>query len=315
VRDTISTFGENQVLTEDVRLEQTSSEPVVVRVLRQGPNITRDGKHEVHLELKVDGSSFAIEAGSIKEAIDKLNEQIKSLSKKSPQSGQDKKKAEALDKAVKALADTTKRMAEANARAVDEKGKIERKVFVLEQLEGKLQDEKRAVVRKMEQDSAEDAARLGEALTKDLKGLHQVRVFVNESGEEKLSDDKKAADRTKIRKQVEKLSAELREKRVELAAAQKRLSELEREGDSNARKTVTINKSVTRSPLVDIVKPVDPTQHRLELHVGPDGRTIGGFAGKLPSSDQKRIDELEKTLKKLLEEVASLKKEKGGANH
>ena len=331
VREVISTFPEDQVLTEDVRLEKISPEPVVVRFLRQGLNKNGDDKHVVHLELKIDGSGFAIEADSIREAIDKLNDQIKILSKKSPQSTKDKQRAEALTTAVKALANTTKKMDEANAKAKDAKGKIEKKVYLLEQfegklqdekkaLEGKLQDEKKAVLRKIEQGkkiSAENAARLTEKLASDLDGIRQVRVRVNASENENASDDKKAADRTAIRKQVEKLSAELREKRVELAAAQKRLSALEHEANIKAPRSVTITKPLTKSPVIGEGKPDDPTEHRVELHirsfdesVKDPGRTL---STKLPSSDQMRIDALERTLKKLLAEVASLKKEKGGA--
>ncbi len=112
---------------------------------------------------------------------------------------------------------------------------------------------------------------------------------------------------------------EVREKSVALAAAKKRLSELDRESS----RTVTIHRNVTTAPLVGVVKPADPTQNRVELHIGSkDGQvTIGSkdglitgqsltLHGRLQSSDQKRIDELEQKLQKLLEEVASLKKEK-----
>jgi hypothetical protein len=286
---------------------------VVVRLLQKGSDKDGDGKHEVHLELKTDGSAFVIEADSIKEAIDKLNDQIKLLAKKSPPSVQDKKKAEALDKAVKALADSVKKINAASSNAKDAKGKIEQKIIVLKQLQDKLQDEQHAVTHKLVQDEkirAELEGRLSEALTQDRKDHQQVRVILKKSADEKVSDDRTAADRTAIRKQVEKLSGELREKRVELAAAQKRLSELEHEGGVKPPKTATTARTVTRSPFVGVITPDDPTQNRLEFHVVPDGRAVGGFVHGLPSSDQKRIDELEKKLQKLLDEVASLKKEK-----
>ena len=188
-------------------------ETVIVRLERQGSTKTGDGKIQVHLELKTDGSAFVIEADSLKEAISKLNEQVKALSKKSTKSVQDKKKAEALDKAVKALADSVKKIDEANSSAKLAKGKVEQKIVVLKQLEGKLQDEKRAVIRKIEQGkkiSAENAAR-SEAKAKDLKGFFQARVNVDE----RLSDDKKAAEKMKmeIRTKVKVLSKELEQKR------------------------------------------------------------------------------------------------------
>ena len=128
----------------------------------------------------------------------------------------------------------------------------------------------------------------------------------------KLLDEKKAAERNAIRKSVEKLSMEVKEKSVALAAAKKRLSELDRESS----KTVTIHRNVTTAPFVGVVKPADPTQHRLELRVDSKDGQVKGQAStlrsRLPSSDQKRIDELEQKLQKLLEEVASLKKEKAG---
>jgi chromosome segregation ATPase len=226
---------------------------------------------------------------------------------------QDKKQAEALDKAAKALADSIKKINAASSNAKDAKGKIEQKIIVLKQLQDKLQDEQQAVTHKLLQDEkirTEIEGRLREALTQDSKELKQVRVIRYKSALETLSGDKTAADRTAIRKQVEKLSAELQEKRVELAAAQKRLSELEHQADGKSPQAARITKSVTRPPVFGVVKPDDPTNRVLELHVGPDGKAIGSFVGKLQSSDQKRIDELEKKLQKLLEEVASLKKEK-----
>jgi bla regulator protein BlaR1 len=314
VRETVSTFPENQVLTEVVRLEDASPETVVVKLDSVRSQITGDGKSEVHLELRTDGATYVIEADSLKAAIDKLNEQIKALSKKSPQSAQDKKKAEALDKAVKALGDTVKRV-DAVKSTGEVKGQHKLKQIELEKLVEKLnrdgrQDIASKIVAEAEAKQAanvkQDQTRRTQKLAKAVDDLQQVRV-VARLELDKASDDKKAADRAAIRKQVEKLSAELKEKRVELAAAQKRLSELEREGGNKSPKTAT---TVTRAPFVGVVTPTDPTQNRrLELHVDGGHQAIRGFVGKLPSSDQQRIDALEKTLQKLLEEVASLKKE------
>src|ERR1039457_19542 len=96
------------------------------------------------------------------------------------------------------------------------------------------------------------------------------------------------------------LSMEVREKRVELAAAQKRLSELEHDADRKSPNSVTITKRVTTSPVVGVVKPVDPTKHRVEVHIGSDDGLVKGHGltlfGKTQPSDQKRIDELEKKL-------------------
>jgi len=308
VKKTISSFPENQlrvqVLTGADQLMQASPESFVLSLERQASDKAGDGKPRIRLELKTDGSWVVIEADSIPEAIKKLKDQTDALFSKAPLSAKDDKKwAEALELAIKALADTTKQIDEAKSSAGKAKGKSGQKTMV---------------IRKIEQDkkiSAQDAARLSEAKTKDLKSVHQVRVIVEDLGGEKLSDDKKAAERKAIRQRVEKLSMEVREKRVELAAAQKRLSELEHEADRKSPKSVTITKSVTPSPIVGVVKPVDPTNHRVELHIGSHDGLVTTDQGLTlttnhPSSDQRRIDALEKTLQKLLKEVASLKKEK-----
>jgi bla regulator protein blaR1 len=278
------------------------TEGLVVSLKRQGPDNTSDGKPRIRLELKTDGSAVVIEADSIPEAIKKLKKQIDALFSKAPLSTkEDKRWAEALELAIKALGDTAKRVDEAKSSADKARQQIE---------------ENKVVIRKLELDkkiSAEDAARRSDAKAKDLKGLHQVRVLVEELEGEKLPDDKKAAERNAIRQKVKTLSVEVQQKRVELAAAQKRLSELEHEADPRSNKSVTITKKATTAPLLGVVKPVDPTKHRVEVRLRADDLLLKGQdltqGGKLPSSDQKRIDELEKKLEKLLDEVASLKKE------
>jgi len=296
-----------QVLTGVVaEVDNTTPGRIIIRTKRHGSDPTGGGKSEVHLELRIDGSAIVIEADSLPEAVKKLKEQIDALFSSGPVSSEaDKKRAEVLEKALKLLGDTAKHIDEANSSADKAKGKIE---------------QKKILIRKLEQDqkiSAENAARLSEAKTKDLKSVHQVRVTVEDLGGEMLSDEKKAAERNAIRQRVEKLSAELREKRVELAAAQKKLSELEHEADRKSPKSVTITKRVTPPPVVGVLKgvvtPVDPTKRRVAVRVTSDDMVLEGdgltLIGKLPSSDQKRIEELEKKLEKLLEEVASLKKD------
>jgi len=314
VRQTISAIPENQqhvqILSDTLKLVRDVPEDLVVRLDRVGSGKTGDGKSEVHLELRTDGATYVIEADSLKAAIDKLNEQIMALSKKSPQSAEDKKKAEALDKAVKALGDTVKRVDAVKSTGGQHKLKqieFEKRLEKLNR-DGRQDIASKIVAEAQAKHAANvkaDQTRRTEKLAKAVDDLQQVRV-VARLELDKASVDKKAADRAAIRKQVEKLSAELKEKRVELAAAQKRLSELEREGGSKSPKTAT---TVTRAPVFGVVTPTDPAQHRLELHVGADRQAVGAFVGKLPSSDQKRIDELEKKLQKLLEEVAGLKKE------
>ena len=91
------------------------------------------------------------------------------------------------------------------------------------------------------------------------------------------------------------------------------------------RVTVKVNpvkkaaKAVRQKSLVGEIKKVEPKQRRVELQIGSDDGLVPGHELKLSSSrpgtvkvpaEQQRIDELEKKLKELLDEVTKIKKEK-----
>ena len=132
VEDLISTVPDAiqgvQPVVGVIQLDEAAPAKVIVRAEIHQSDTTDDAKPNIHLELQTDGSAFVIEADSLKEAISKLNERVKALSKKSAKSALDKKQAEALDKAVKALADTAKHIDDIKSNS-DKKG-IEKRLLI-----------------------------------------------------------------------------------------------------------------------------------------------------------------------------------------
>ncbi len=131
-----------------------------------------------------------------------------------------------------------------------------------------------------------------------------------------ISPEKKA-EIDKVQGQVQKLTRELEEKQRELAEARARLAKLE---GTHALRVVQhlrlepdTAKPVTASPK-HVVRP----DHAWVI-VGSDAKTLPdlpGLPGSVPGrvvkvpSDQQRLEALERTLRKLIDEVDSLKKDR-----
>ena len=115
-----------------------------------------------------------------------------------------------------------------------------------------------------------------------------------------------ALERTKIQRQIEKLQAELQQKSHEFEIAQKKLSELRPgvSGKLEFRNAATIKKGESSKPRIELQFRTEDGQLKAK------GHGVGvGVKSQNPDQKQKRLEELESSLRKLLEEVASLKKQ------
>jgi bla regulator protein blaR1 len=217
-------------------------------------------KEQFSFVFDTDDSASVIAADSFDDAIKKLNEQIKEIDKKSPQSDKDKARQKALTNALKELKGAA--------------GKIK--------------------------DSDESGDKV-----KSQKNVRKVVV-------RRLDDDKKISPEAKAEidkalAKVKALAKELQSKQNELREAQRNLSQLQgkvRALALTARVNVDGKKAegLTIAPIapmgrMGVMTPSNTVERRVTVR-------RDGDAG------QKRIDDLEKKLEKLLEEVASLKKDR-----
>jgi bla regulator protein blaR1 len=240
-----------------------------------GSGVASDGKEEIHVEIRSDDQGTSVKAGSMDEAIAKLKAQIETITKKNDQTEKDKVLVRALERAVRSL--ETAARAGADRKAVPATGA-----------------EKLAVVVRDRKVQSDDK-------------LSKVQ------SDNKLSDEAKA-EIEKARKQVQDLSQALAAKQRELHEARAKLLKLEQRNSANAfararavsdaRVVVRDARAIHRgdkSPSDDAKDVVKPLLNRAQ------GR--GGVFGDA-RIDQKRIDDLEKKLDRLLEEVGRLKKDR-----
>jgi len=275
--DTVARFAGDtpKIITEDI----INLDDMVVNVgeLALTPQDTKDPT-SVRLEIKTDDSSVAVTADSMEQALAKLKDQIKSLVAKLPRSDQDKTKI-ALERVVQELESQIKATKGGQPRVV--------------------------------------------TLNRVLRSA--------DTADAKISPEKKA-EIDKARSKVKELTRSLQANQLKLAEAQSKLSELEgAHHPANVRVRAVVRGVVTgiaRSPDLPTVSPGDgfvvseevrlnnkpadkpAEQHRRGSQVrGYDMRRIDDK--KAGEVDQGRLEELEKKLQKLLEEVASLKKDRG----
>jgi bla regulator protein BlaR1 len=210
----------------------------------------------INVVVNSDDSASVIAASSLEEAIKKLNEQIKEIAKKSPQSDKDKARQKALESALKELKVTA----------------------------GKLKETEVAG------DPADSPKIIRESVT---RRLDQKRL----SPEAKAEIEKASA-------KVKELAKELQSKQKELTEARRNLSQLQ--GKIHAV-TVTARgiiegkkpQAITIAPIgrIGTTTPLNTVEKRVTVRRDAD-------------AGQKRIEDLEKKLEKLLDEVASLKKDR-----
>jgi bla regulator protein blaR1 len=210
----------------------------------------------INVVVNSDDSASVIAASSLEEAIKKLNEQIKEIAKKSPQSDKDKARQKALESALKEL-----------------------KVAA-----GKLKETEVAG------DPADSPKIIRESVTRRLD-------------QKRLSPEAKA--------EIEKASAKVKELAKELQSKQKELTEARRNLSQLQGKIHAV--TVTARGIIEAKKPQAIT-------IAPIGRigtttplnTVEKRATVRRDADvgQKRIEDLEKKLEKLLDEVASLKRDR-----
>ena len=249
-----------------------------------------DPERRITLRLKTDDSPEVVVSGPIDEAIAKLKKQLGEIAKKSPRSEQDEARMKALKQAVAEL------------------GKVAGQVKSIkpgERAEGK-----------------------------KVLALRHAEVNLNKP----ISPEQKA-EIDEARVKVKKLTGELAAKQKELAEARGRLAKLEgvptgvvvvrREnkvvrGD-RAKPVIVERKEVRKgddkATTLGDIKKIEGPRHRIELRVGagagakplpelPGKPGRDGVGAGQDRSEDRRIEELERTLKKLIGEVDSLKKDR-----
>ena len=214
-------------------------------------------KEQFNFVFKTDEDASVIAADSLDDAIKKLDEKIKEIAKKSPQSDKDKARQKALESALKELKGTVGKIKEAG-------------------VDGDSRKSQKTVS----------------------------RVFIRQLDDGKTLSPEVKAQIEKASTKVKELAQELQSKQKELREAQRNLSQLQGKIHAAAvaaRVNVDGKKpqAVTIAPIgrVGTMKPLSGVEKRITVRRDAD-------------AGQKRIDDLEKKLEKLLDEVASLKKDR-----
>jgi hypothetical protein len=261
------------------------------------------GKANVDLVLTTDDSSVSVSADSVEDAIKKINEQIQTLKKNAPLADKEKSQQEALLKMAKQL----EKLAKSNKQAQASDGRA-KEVF-------KTAD--RFIIR-----DTQDAKTADRFIIRDTQDAKTTEA----------SPEKKA--------QIDKARARIKELSAALAAAQSDLAKLEGyaartvtvfrtpgvENKVNARYKV-VSPQITTDSLNIVARTTVEGQTADEkvvvkkLERAPGGRfmiepkkaelRLKALQALSPGhAEEDRIQALEKKLNKLLEEVASLKKDR-----
>ena len=201
--------------------------------------------------VNADGSPWVVAAGSLDEAVDKLKDQIKEISKKSHQSDQDRARQKALERALKEIEKLAKHTG----------AKLE---------QAKRKEERREIVTRP--------------------------IIVSPLQSAAMSPETKA-EIAKARARIEELTDDLHSKQKELMEARSRLSKLLTAATHAAGAVVRLKPEVEKR---------NTRLRELPAATGEPRYTVRRDA----DTSQKRLDELEKKLEKLLEEVAALKKDR-----
>jgi len=283
-------------------------------------------KGSVIVRLKSDNSSDVLVSGSIEQAIVQFKKLIGEIEKKSSLAEKDEKRRKVLHEAIEILADLAPRLKSSEGHeksgggagqlmlviradgadspkkplSKGEKAEIEALRAQVKKLNGELKAK--------EKELAEAQARLAK-----LQGLSPDAPQVLGSSDEKVTNKSGLITRERGYTVV---------RPVEKGAGSRYVTV--RPVERGVRREVDIVRLETRStdeksPKTGVIKKVDPTKPRVEGTIGSDDGLVEGHkltihpsaigAVKVPQrSDQQRIEELEKKLKELLDEVSDLKK-------
>jgi hypothetical protein len=304
-------------LTDVARVVEDANQAVAVRNTSAGddviltvddPIVTQHSEKPevVHLEVKTDDSSVSVTADSLKVALAKLKEQINAITAKLSPSDREKAK-KALERVVKELQTELTKQAKSGAhRSLKvEKGKPEVHLRI-EKLGDK---DLHTVVGKAEVGPVTEHTKVLEYHFRRLQDA-------------KVSPETKAKIE-KVRAEVKELARSLEANQRKLIEAQKRLFQLE--GSAIAEVHAPLKVVVRGGRLPESINA--PLSEDIVVHsTRPAAK--GKSADKKPAEtkrviirertekhqgdeqNQARIADLEKKLQKLLEEVASLKKER-----
>jgi beta-lactamase regulating signal transducer with metallopeptidase domain len=267
---------------DDLNAVETSARADLVLNVEAEAVGVQDSDHPnvVHLEVKTDDSSVSVTADSMKEAIAKLKEQIKMLMAKSSPAEREKAK-KAMDRVLKDLEEQIAKQGKSG----------EHGAFTIEK---------------------------GPAI----RHLNLIEKRVEHSGRKELSPEAKA-EIEKARAEVKELARSLEANQRKLREAQRRLSQLEGGNQQIAVEVHALPKvarlarlpEVIHAPLSEDIVVFSNKAHARakssDKKAAEAKRVIvRERVEKRDGSDanESRIEELEKKLQALLEEVASLKK-------
>ena len=237
-------------------------------------NVESAKPERFQLEITTDDETTTVKSDSFDEALAQIKHLLGDLGKKPSLSDQDKARLKTLERVAKELESITKKDKDRGADA----GKRE-----------KLNEERRyTIVRR-----------------------------IDDPTDKPVSKETKA-EIEKAQAKVKELSQSLKAKQKELAEAQNKLARLQlallQEGGV-ITKSVTVGSKLPRNKgyyydygtISGAVVPITPGT---PLTLPTPATTAPGLRGPRASADAKRLEELEKKLDKLLEEVASLKKDR-----
>jgi beta-lactamase regulating signal transducer with metallopeptidase domain len=246
---------------------------------------------KLNVTVKTDDQPAVVVSGSLEQAISALKEQIKSIKQKSPLSDSDKRRAEALARALEEINKVARQVKTIDLGVVRDKAKTEKRQVVIR----KLDLDKVDVIGEPKTSAAQKAEaekRVAEAQTR-----FRVLAKLSDDDQERAVKEKQAyvakalAEVENARSKLNQLAKELAQKQQELSHANAELARLKR----------VEAKIVKLPPAAGTVTGGSGTgsSRGTAAFIVPD---------KMSDSDRRRLADLEKKLDKLLEEVASLKK-------
>ena len=294
-----------------------------------------DEKNQFQLVVKTDDSPDIQVSGSLSQALEQLQKQIADIKKKSPRSEQDEKRSKALDNVLVELTKIAGQIKGAETRS-DEPGKrresknmtIEARVDdspkkpLTESQQAEI-NKARSRVKELSRELDAKAKELSEAqasLAKMEGSTRRARFIIRRVVE--TSDDgvatflKSPVVNTDEHKKIVIQNRDIKINDID----DKSLKTVEVKKAVPVQRRVTVNVNpVEKGPVVGEIKKVEPKQRRVEFQIGSDDGLVPGHELKLFSNhpgmvkvpaEQQRIDELEKKLKELLDEVTKIKNEK-----
>jgi len=289
--------GEKEVIIETVDIVGPESKAVMAVPADTGElslkiigDIVKnaDAQNTINVSVVTDDQPAVVVSGSLEQAIAALKGQINAIKEKSPLSNLDKKRAEALARAIEEINKVAKQVKALDVSAAKDKDKVENKRIVIR----KLDLDKVHVIGEPHAIPAQKAEADKGAADARVRYRVVTKMDLDPGVKEKQAQVEKAlAEVEKARAKVTELTKELAKKRQELSRAAGELSRL---------------RHIEARIVTD-----HPTHAGAGAGASSGSPAVHGFGlttPKLSESDRQRLADLEKKLDKLLEEVASLKK-------